>query len=125
MKLILFFYLFFFSCSNSDDEVICTEQFVMVDVSVFDQNGNLLDLLVSKSLNENRNEFDLGINNQGSGRYLVMSDKFHKELGSNDKIYFQLFNEDSLLHEEIYYISGGECHISKQFGKDTIVIHNQ
>ena len=125
MKLILFAYLFLFSCSNSDDNVICTEQIVMVNVSVVDQNGKSLDSFTSKSLDENQNEFDLDINNQISGNYIVMSDRFHNDLGSNDKIYFQLFDEGLLIHEEIYYISGGECHISKKFGPDSIVIQNQ
>ena len=51
-----------------------------------------------------------------------MSDKFHNDLGSNEKMFFQLFDDDSLIHEETYYISGGKCHMFKNFGKDTIIV---
>lgn len=125
MKFFLFILLSFISCSDTDNNVICTEEFAMVNVYVMDEKGNQLNELSSKSFNENYSQFDLGEDFIGSGNYLVMSDKFNKDLGTNEKIEFQLFKNDSLIHEEIYYISGGECHISKISGKDTIVIQNQ
>ena len=117
MRLFLILFILFISC-DKDFLITCTQEFVTYNVQVFNGNNEPINNLTSKVLDADRNSVDLHENPMPTqnGNYLLMDDS-QKHIGSNKTFYFQLFRNDSLLIEETYKFSGGECHISKNSGK--------
>ena len=98
--------------------------FASVNVAVTDKNGNSINLQDFYTINIATGD-TLRYNNSSwqEGAYTVLDDSYVSKM-HNEKFQFRFagIKNNATVVNELYTISADCCHISKEAGKDTIVI---
>ncbi len=113
------------ACSDdTSDPVICTEIFVIFDVTIVDRNNLPVDSLstsvVSKEGDFVYNFFD---DFNGLGVYPVMTDQFKDELRGKQEVVIFTAENDSISVQQEFVFTADECHVNKLSGPDTLIIN--
>lgn len=111
---------------NPDCEnVYCTFEFRMIDLQVVDAKGNAvkLDSYYTEDMNGNKLPSHLYEYNNYSSAYVVFNDSWMAgNQNSSIRVRFVGFKNGIKVVSEDYLITSDCCHISKQSGKDRVVL---
>lgn len=112
-------------CNKKTDcaEAICTLVFAAVNVTVNDKNGNNIDLQDYYTINIATGDTIRLNSTWPEGAYTVLDDSYVSRM-YNKTLQFRFIGikGNVTVVDEIYTISADCCHISKDAGKDTVVI---
>ena len=105
-------------------DIICTEIFASVMVTVKDTNGNPVVLDEYYTIREKTGE---KISRPGSipenGMYVVVDDNFIGELKKSYEGFRFIGKKNGVeVVNEIYEVQGDCCHVNKRSGKETVII---
>jgi hypothetical protein len=128
ITVIILFSLITFSCSEIDQDCMCTEEYRSYLVTVVDTLGIPVDSLDVTVRDENGAELSV-VQDQypwGVGNYTVMSDSFTKIFCSctlPEKIYFSATDGNRIANGEFLFNTDEcYCHVYKVSGPDTLVL---
>jgi hypothetical protein len=116
------------SCSEVDNDCICTEEFRSYLVTVVDTIGVPVDSLNVIIKDKDGDELDVQQHNQifDPGKYTVLDDSFIKMFVSStvsEKVTFTATDGvRSVTGEYLFNTDKCRCHINKVSGPDTLVI---
>lgn len=125
--LVLAFPFMAMQCKKKTDcsGAICTEMFAAVNVTVTDKNGYNIDLQDYYTINIATGDTLMHNNSTWpEGAYTVLDDSYVSKM-YNKKLQFRFVGilNNTIVVDEPYTIAADCCHISKEAGKDTIVIN--
>lgn len=104
------------------DSGICTEEFRTISLKVT-QAGHQPAMLDSFHTIRAGNGERITYPSNGPGHYTVLDDSYHPKLKrSRDQFSFHGFKGGVKVVEEVYTISGDNCHIKKESGRDSVVL---
>jgi hypothetical protein len=124
---LIFFPLFFLSCSSVVKDCYCTDEFRMYTVTVLDLNGNRvgdLQTRVQNTVTGRIYKFETSLYFE-EGIYPVMDDTFTQEFTTQpEEIIFSGTKDDKSV-EGSYLFNSDECncHVNKITGPDTLILN--
>lgn len=126
--LVIFILLVVNSCSEVDNDCICTQEFRSYLVTVVDTLGVPVDSLTVTI--KDKYDDDLDVQQEwhpfGAGKYTVLNDSFTQMFcacGTTQKIYFSATDESRIANGEFMFNTDEcKCHINKVSGSDTLVL---
>jgi len=117
-----------YSCSEVDNDCICTEEFRSYLVTVVDTIGVPVDSLTISIKDKDGDELDVRQQDQifGPGKYTVLDDSFINLFVSpavSEKVAFTATNGTrNVTGEYLFNTDKCRCHINKVSGPDTLVL---
>ena len=117
-----------YSCSEVDNDCICTEEFRSYLVTVVDTIGVPVDSLTISIKDKDGDELDVRQQDQifGPGKYTVLDDSFINLFVSpavSEKVTFTATNGTrNVTGEYLFNTDKCRCHINKVSGSDTLVL---
>ena len=120
--------LLIYSCSEVDNDCICTQEFRSYLVTVIDTLGVPVDSLNITIKDKDGNELDVQQDPYflNEGKYTVFNDVFTQILcdcGTPQKIYFSATDGTrNTAGEFLFNTDECQCHINKVAGPDTLVL---
>lgn len=131
MKIFLLSFLLIISvvsCSNADEDCMCTEEYRFFLVTVVDTLGIPVDSLDVIIRDKDGDELDIVQESYafGPGKYTVLNDSFIQMFcacGTSQKIYFSATDGNRVAAGEFLFNTDEcKCHINKVEGPDTLVL---
>ena len=121
MKALIFLLLSLLaSCITRKDQVMCTEEFRSVTITV---HGDTLDAHYTVRVSTGDTVFSAGITFPWSGVYVVLDDSYRQPIENRTEDFrFTGYVGDTLVVDEIFRISADRCHISYVSGKTDIYL---
>ena len=121
---ILILVLLFTSCSTTETDCICTEEFRFYTVTILDEKNLPIDSLDIEVKNkESGYIYNIDQSNfTNKGDYIVMDDSQRQILCTCDQtVLFIAHNNSVHIEEEFsFYVDNCRCHVYKSSGPDTI-----
>ena len=119
--------ILFCSCSTTENDCICTEEFRSYTVTVVDQNDqpvNSLNIEIKSKTSGNYFYIEQSTY-LDEGKYVVMDDSHTQSFTVIPQTIIFSANKNSIHIEEEFVFSTDacKCHISKVSGPDTIRVH--
>ena len=119
------------SCTQSGDgscaEENCSADFVMITANITDSIGNPFypDSTVTITENGKRLHTQNSPTFPSTSQYTIIDDSHMNSLAKFfvSTVYCKVYKDDSLIHTEPYAVSANCCHVFKQSGSATIVVH--
>jgi len=119
--------LLFGSCSLLEDNCICTQEFVMYTVLVFDNSNQPVDSLTVEIKNVRTGKIYTFLEKiyLGKGVYQVMNDGYTKEFTEEPEVIVFKGSKSGAEVESVYLFNTDKCrcHVQKLSGKDTLKIN--
>lgn len=116
------------SCSDLDEDCMCTEEYRFYLVTVIDTLGVPVDSLTVTITDKDGDELDVtqDPNPLGAGKYAVLNDSFIQmfcSCGTSQTIYFSATDGNRIAEGEyLFNTDECKCHINKVSGQDTLVL---
>lgn len=113
-------------CSNTQDHsVACTDEFVMLSVTVLHPDGTPADSVQTEvKKRESGTLYEICVENYcrsgDNGNYTIMHDGFWGEISKNREAVLVEGTKDNLQFSKEYAFRSGECHVEKIGGPDTV-----
>ncbi len=130
MRFILILFVFcslvISSCSEDNNDCVCTTEFRIIMVVVVDDSTNLVSGLLTTVQDDSGRVYDV-YNDPFifPGHYTVMDDNFVAELSPQPKRFLFTGVKDTLITEGEFFINTDDCicHVQKVSGPDTLVLN--
>lgn len=125
---IILFSLITFSCSEIDQDCICTEEYRSYLVTIVDTLGVPVDSLNITIKDNDGDELNVlqDPHTFGAGKYTVLNDFFTEMFcacGTTQKVYFSATDGSRIAKGEFMFNADEcRCHINKVSGPDTLVL---
>jgi hypothetical protein len=120
--------LIFSSCSDLEEDCVCTEEYRTYLVTVVDTLGIPVDSLDITIKDKDGGELDVQQESYylGEGKYTVLNDSFTHNMcscGTPQTIYFSATDGNRTANSEFSFNTDKcKCHINKVSGPDTLVL---
>lgn len=134
MKLLKLLFITFFAslilqyCTppeQPEDPTVCTEQFVMISLTVTESDGSPADSVqISVSSEVNDKEYscdDYLCSEKETGTYVIMHDGLLEKLSDEETVTVEGTKKGQQFREEFVF-QQGECHVKKVAGPDTVTL---
>ena len=114
----------FSSCGKcDDDQVVCTEEFRRITLSVDNSTQLPVSLDEAYTLRGNSTQKLFFEQSPDDGNYVVLDDSYHSELiNAEDDFRFIGVKNNQVVVDQTFRIAGDNCHVFKKTGPDTILI---
>lgn len=126
----LVFSVLFFACDESVKPVICTAQFVTSEITVQNENSDLISgITIEVKLKETGEILDTCESKQNCeqtvGVYTIFHDGLMNKVGKNGEKVIVSGTKENLTFSQEYIFGKNDCHIFKIAGPDTLIISAQ
>ena len=109
------------ACNRCEDEIICTEEFRMIVLTLKDNSEQPGILDSSYTIRQSTSEKIRPEQSMGAGYYVVLDDAYHPQLkNKEDNFRFVGWKNNTIVVDELYKIAADNCHILKRSGADTL-----
>ncbi|MGM0545163.1 MAG: hypothetical protein ACQEST_00445 [Bacteroidota bacterium] len=114
-------------CSSNQQPKICTDEFVMLSVTVLDQNNELADSVDIQVTNKSGTIYDCDeylCQETSMGTYSIMHDGLREEISDQKEIIIVEGNKDDFRFREDFQFRDDGCHVQKIAGPDTVTLQS-
>ena len=109
--------------SDDKDGIVCTAEFRMITLTVSGQGEQSANLDSSYTVRVSTQAKLRPTQQAGNNKYVVLDDSYHTLLkNSQENFRFVGWKNNQIVVDELYTISGDNCHISKKSGADTVAV---
>ncbi len=110
-------------CVAEPEGFACTAIYVTVGVTVLTESGAPADSVeITVTNRRTGTRYEIGDDFSGRGYYTIFTDRYYNQISSKGEPIRVTGRKGTLGFVADYQIAGGDCHIAKLAGPDTVVI---